>query len=256
MRRSTNRDGWYRGGPLGLDNYRKQLGRSFELGDPLERTKCILLYCGATQNLAGDDTRRAAGDAAASLISVSCTYRSHNEANADRPLTVRGTIEWGTDGHQCVAQYDWLNGTVIQVSASFIKVVAQIVDTQALGDEAPTHDPDAICTVGATIGYWGAARLAPTLTQQVALAGEAAPAPLPTAVLAIPRFARRLWWLGPVPTSALWALGPNPGQEIANIDPAGLTVRQPYERPGPATHVHLTGVAAVTLNTLTWELVI
>lgn len=250
---------WMERGPLGRTNYRQQLGRSFELGNPVEKLATDVVYLGATQHTNDPALRglahRAAGDSAASLVQVTCTYRS-DDATAERPLTVMGKISWGTDGHQAEAFFDWTNGTVVQVSASYVAVVAMVRDVMASADEEPTHDEAQIVTVGALVGYWAANRAAPTFTQQVRMVQTDPPA-LPTASLAIPRFARRLWWLGPVPTSAVWALGPGAGQTIGQIDPAGLTQRQAYERPGIATHVQLTGnPGAATLNNLVWELVL
>lgn len=242
-------------GPLGLANYRRQLGRSLVLCAAQQSDRATLVFTGATQNRAvrgrGDMDARADGDAAASLVQVSCTYEGTNEANAARPLQVRGTIAWGTDGHQCVAEFDWLNGTIVQVSASFIKVSARIVPNQSATDEVPTFDPEAAARVGATIGYWASSRLAPTFTQQVRLDGTVVPNP--EAVIAIPRFARRLWILGPTLSSAQWAIGPSAGQEFALVD-APVSSRQGYERPGAATHLVLTGGLIVTLTTLVWEL--
>lgn len=247
------RQDWFERGPLGLDNYRKQLGRSDILCTARQKNKAILLQAGATQNLRGDDTQRAVGDAAASAMQISCTYRPDNDAALARPLQVRGLIQWGTDGHQAESYFDWLNGTVIQVSGSFVRVIAEIVDNLGAGESEPTHDPDAQVTVGATLGYWNAARLAPTLTQQLRLVGAD---PGPAAVVVIPRFARRLWWTGPVLTDVQWAIGPGAGMTLGAVDPAGMLTRQGYERPGNATHLQITGNVTTTLNTLTWELVL
>ena len=252
---------WFRDGPLGLRNYRRQLGRSATLCTAQQRDVETLLFLGATQNrnVKGLDPR-AEGDAAASLLQISCTYEGLNEANATRPLQVRGTIAWGTDGHQCVADFDWLNGTIVQVAASFVKVSARIVDNLAAAEVVPTHDPLAAVRVGATVGYWGAAKLAATFTTQVRLDSTAAPA---SAAIAIPRFARRLWInMQPPQTNLLsaanWAIGPAAAQEVAQLDnfgPAAIQSRAPYERPGYATHLSLTGTLAQNvLVTLVWEL--
>jgi len=249
---------WFASGPLGTGNYRQQLGRSVELGATTKAgLKEVLIYAGTTQKTGKDHdglALRAPGDSAASLVQVSCTYRAHNAENVARPLQIQGQIDWGTDGHQCTAYFDWLNGAVVQVSAAFVRIVAEIVPNLGSGDEEPTYDPAAIVTVGATIGYSGANRPPPTLTQQLRLLQDAPPA-LPTGLLAIPRFARRLWWLGPVLSDVQWALGPGAGQLLGAVDPLGLTTRQAYERPGPATYLQIEGNAgAATLNNLIWEL--
>lgn len=253
--RGNKPDTWFQDGPLGLSNYRQQLGRSFELGVPVEKLKQTLIFASATQHTrAGQGLApRAAGDSAASLVQVTCSYRGEGETNDARPLPVRGQIDWGTDGHQCTAYFDWLNGTVLQVAASFVRVTAEVVGNMAGSDEAPTYSETAIATVGATIGYGSANRSPPTYTQQVRLEQEGMA--LPSAVIAIPRFARRLWWYGPVPTSAAWAAGPSAALEFAQVDPLSVNTRQPYERPGPATHLRVVGnEVAATLNTLCWEL--
>lgn len=247
-------------GPLGVSNYRQQLGRSVELGVPTKYGLAMtLVQAGATQRTgdkgAGAEglAGRAAGDSLATLLQVTCTYAGANDANNTRPLAIRGRIDWGTDGHQAQAYFDWFNGTVLQVSASFVKVTAEVVPNYGSGDAAPTYSDTAIVTVGATVGYAAANRPAPTLTQQLRL--SATPPAAPTAVVAIPRFARRLWWLGPALTSAEWAMGPGALQLLGQVDPLGVTTRQPYERPGFATHLQLTGnVGAATLNHLVWEL--
>jgi hypothetical protein len=255
---SRKRD-WFEAGPLGTSNFRQQLGRSVDLGTPSKYgLKQILVFAGATQRthdrgagrhgLAG----RAAGDSAASVLQVSCTYRGLNEAAAARPLQVRGEIAWGTDGHQCSAYFDWLNGTVLQVSASFCRITAEVVPNLSISDEVPTFDPEALVEVGATIGYSGANRPPPTFTQQLRLEPDGET--LQTGVVAIPRFARSLRWLGPVLTEVQWAIGPGAGQAIAQVDPDGLQTRWKYERPGPATHLQVIGNNTATLNALVWEL--
>lgn len=256
MRRREERN-LFRDGPIGTDNYRKQLGRSFNLGLPVEKLKETLVYTGATQRTragANGMAGRAPGDAVASLYQITCSYRGNNDANDDRPLVVRGQIDWGVDGHQCTAFFDWLNGAIVQVAASFVRVSAQVVPQYGGDDEAPSFSEDAICVVGATIGY-GAAIVAPaTYTQQIRLEQTAPPA-LPTVALDIPRFARRLWWLGPVPSSAQWANGPSSAQALGEVDPLGLNTRQAYERPGGASQLLIAGNAGLpTLNSLVWEL--
>lgn len=257
--RGTSKNTVFADGPLGLDNYRQQLGRSAEVGTPTPAgLKAVLIYTGATQKhnalLPNGMALRAHGDAAASLLQVSCTYRSGNAAATARPLQIRGQIDWGTDGHQCTAYFDWLNGTVLQVSASSVRVVAEVVPNMGSADLVPTFDAAAIATVGATIGYGGANRPPPTFTQQLRLPATTLPT-LPTSVVAIPLYARRLWWRGPVLSSVQWAIGPGAGQTLGEVDPAGLTTRQAYERPGPATHLQITGNGGpTTLNGLVWEL--
>ncbi len=259
MAKSNVADPLFTRGPLGTRNYRQQLGRSVELGDPSKYgNRMTLVYTGATQDTQHRDglAARAAGDAAASILQVTCTYRGVNQANVTRPLTVRGRIDWGTDGHQSSAYFDWLNGTCVQVAGSFCQVVAEVVDVYAGADEAPTHSTTAVVTVGATVAFGAANRPAPTYTQQLRMLQDAAPA-LPTATIAIPRFARKLWWLGPSPTSLQWAAGPAVGLVLGEVDPLGINTRQPYERPGPATHLYAVGSAGgATLNTLVWELVL
>lgn len=257
---SRKRD-WFEAGPLGTSNFRQQLGRSVDLGIPSKYgLKQVLLYAGATQRTgdkgAGREglAGRAAGDSAASLLQVTCTRRSLNDADAARPLTIRGRIDWGTDGHQATAYFDWMNGTILQVAASYIKVSAEVVASLGSGDTEPTFSTTALCEVGATVGYSGANRPPPTLTQQLRLVPDGGGVPQ-SVVVAIPRFARSLWWFGPDLADVRWAIGPGVGQTIAQVDPDGLQQRTPYMRPGPATHVQITGNSgAATYNALVWEL--
>lgn len=259
----SKRPDWFEAGPLGTSNFRQQLGRSVVLGGPSKYgLRSVLVFAGATQRtkqhksegligLAG----RAAGDSAASLVQVSCTYRGLNDQNAARPLQIRGEIAWGTDGHQCQAYFDWMNGTVIQVSASFVRVTAEVVPNLGSGDTVPTFDTLALTEVGATIGYSGANRPPPTFTQQFRLAATGGGVTPEQLVVTIPRFARKLWWLGPDLSDVRWAIGPGAGQTIAQVDPDGLQQRTPYERPGPATHLQITGnTGGATYNALVWEL--
>lgn len=253
----TSREDWIHDGPLGSDNYRQQLGRSFELGAPVNKLRQTLVFTGATQHTRAPVglARRALGDAAASLVQVTCTYRGEGETNSERPLPVRGQIDWGTDGHQSTAYFDWLNGTVLQVSASFVRVTAEVVGVMAQDEEEPSYSDEAIVTVGATIGYGATNRPAPTLTQQVRLvAVDETP---PEAFVAIPRFARRLWWLGAVQPLVAWCIGPSDTLQIGQVDPLSINTRQAYERPGPATHLRVVGdFGPATVNTLVWELVL
>jgi hypothetical protein len=111
--RGTSKNTVFADGPLGLDNYRQQLGRSAALGTATPAgLKAVLIYTGATQKhnklLPNGMGLRAHGDAAASLLQISCTYRSGNAAATARPLQIRGQIDGGTDGHQCTAYFDWL----------------------------------------------------------------------------------------------------------------------------------------------------
>lgn len=232
-------------GPLGLRNYRNQMGRSETLGDPVaagEKLKVILLQSGAT----GRNDDRALGDAASQSITITCSYDSQNAENDDRPLMVQGVVDWGCDGHQCTARFDWLNGTTLHIAGSFVRVVAEVVDNRANDEEEPSHNVEAIAQVGAFLGYYRASGLSPTLTQQALLAVDA------TTVIEIPRFARELSLYGAQVTNAQWLLGPASALAFAPVDPLGVGSAQRYVRPGPATHIALSGLAG--LRTLVWGL--
>lgn len=232
---------WADHGPLGLKNFRRQLGRSDELGDPKPgKQRAILVETGATQK--GSD--RAKGDAAASSITITCTYEGLNEANQARPLQVRGLVEWGTDGHQAQARFDWLNGTTLHIAGSFVRVIAEIIDNQAAGEEEPSHSAEALVRVGAFVGYFASSRLAPSLTTQVALAANTLTS------VEIPTFARALILYGPTLSQAEWRLSPT--GVLGSIASPPLPGER-YTRPGPATHVALQSPIA-GLQTLVWEL--
>lgn len=233
-------------GPLGLQNYRRQLGRSEELGDPVaagDKLRVVLVQSGAT----GHGDVRAYGDAASSSMTVTCSYRSQNAANDARPLQIQGVIEWGCDGHQCAARFDWHNGTTVHIGGSFVRVVAEVVDNIANGETEPSHDPEAIVTVGAFLAYYRSAGESPTLTQQALLEAGV------TSVIEIPAFARSLTMYGPLLSSAQWLLGADPALAFAAVDPIGLSSSNSYVRPGPATHIALASDLA-GLRTLVWGL--
>lgn len=234
-------DFWAQHGPLGLENYRKQLGRSDEIGEPKPgKRRVILVETGATQKHSG----RAQGDAAASAISVTCTYKGVNAANGTRPLQIRGILEWGTDGHQAHAEFDWLNGTVVHVAGSFFRVMAELVDNESTTDEAPTHSDEALANCGAFVAYYPSSRRPPTLTTQIRLLANAA------AVVTIPAFARSLTIYGPTLSNADWLLSPTGAIAAIDSPPAPS---QSYLRPGPATHVSIASPIA-GLQNLVWEL--
>jgi len=244
----TDDDGafWAQHGPLGLANYRRQLGRSEQLGDPVpagEKLRVILLQSGAT----GRNDNRALGDAAASSMTITCSYRSDNAANDARPLQVRGLVQWGTDGHQASAYFDWLNGTTLHIASSFVRVIAEVVDNLTAAEVTPTHSAEAICTVGAFLGYFASSQLSPTLTEQVRLEEDG------TEIVEIPQFARELTVYGPQVDNAQWLLGPTLGLAFGAVDPAGLASSQRYVRPGPATHVALQADLP-GVRTLVWGL--
>lgn len=244
---------WAERGPLGLANFRRQLGRSDELGDPepANKTRAILVETGATQK----GNARAEGDAASSALTITCTYEGLNEKNAERPLQIRGLVEWGADGHQARAYFDWLHGTTIRIAGSFVRVIAEIEENATPADVAddqlvPTYNREALVRVGAFVGYVpiGGARR-PTFTTQVLLA---AGAPL---IIPAPSFAVGLTIYGPALTDAAWLLGPDVALAFAPIATPPAVPSSPiaYPLPGPATHVAISSAAA-GLQTLVWEL--
>lgn len=184
-------------GPLGADNSRQQLGRSFKLqignsptviGEvPLNRDS-LLVYTGS--GVEDEDTGKAAGDAYASALSITCHLDmiDTEESPQPQPGNILGEIEWGTDGTSAKAEFDWKHGTVIQVSGSFVKL-------RAFLESVPGLDPDEVVvrqTVGGHIGYYPVTKCAPTRTLFVggiADAGESDP-------LRIPRFACKTFFLG------------------------------------------------------------
>jgi len=150
--------GFRRLGPLGAANMRRQQGRSFRLhttttpGIGLQpgqapTTRERLIYTGGLGK--GNE---GTGDAYASACTLACSITGRG--------TVRGKIEWGTDGHSNVVFFDWLQGTVIHVAGSAFTLEAELVPTAA--EELLADDLDV--TVGASIGYYAAGRRSPTRT--------------------------------------------------------------------------------------------
>lgn len=153
-------------GPLGADNMRRQQGRSFRLHTnttpgigvqpgQAPTTRERLIFTGGVGK--GNE---GIGDAYASACTLACSITGRG--------TVRGKIEWGTDGHSNTAYFDWLQGTVIHVAGAAFTLEAELVADAA--DEELAGDLDV--TVGASIGYYAAGRRAPTRT----LYGAAPPA--------------------------------------------------------------------------------
>lgn len=169
--RDNSENGFRDFGPLGADNMRRQQGRSWELrasGPGATRRERVIYTGGLGKGNKGK------GDAYASACTIACSIIGRG--------TVRGTIEWGTDGHANRAQFDWLHGTQIHVSGSAFDLIAELIP-DAL---AQALDEDVNVTVGASIGYWSAGRLAPTLTEYIG-AIDATPVELE-----VPAFAGRL----------------------------------------------------------------
>jgi len=256
-------DSWFKDGPLGWANIRNNLGSSAKLGrHSKEGLRKVVVDASANMraDLAGPEptgrairralspvikTRQGQGDSMASALAVTCSYESANPQNDERPLQVRGVIEWGTDGHQCRAYFDWLNGTVVQVSAASVRVTAEVIPSLALGETVPSFDANALVQVGGILGYWASSRRAPTYTQQVLLSAGA------LSEVEIPPYARGLTITGALPTIARWALGP--ALPLAAVDVSGVSSRVLYQRPAPAMYLQLQN-AAPELVTLIWEL--
>lgn len=237
-------------GPLGLENQRMCLGRSAELGHrEKEGLSQTLVYASAV----GKGERRAPGDSLASAMAVTCSYRASNDEARARPPRVLGKIKWGTDGHQCTAYFDWMNGTVLQVTSSSIEVSCEIITSPTPDDLVGAIDPEAKINVGAFLGYWPSSRKAPTLTDLV-------PMPAPTddapgfVYLLIPEFARAVTIYGVPPEQAQWASGPNASAfQFAPVDTTVIKSSVQYQRPGNATHLYLQSETQA-FYTVVWEL--
>ncbi len=244
-------------GPLGADNMRQQLGRSFKLrvGNspqqpgvaPLNRN-ATLIFTGA--GVEDQETGKAAGDAYASALSITC-HLDMIDAPAEpqpQPGNILGEIEWGTDGTSAKAQFDWKHGTVIQVSGSFVKLSAFL-------QGVPGLDPAEVVveqTVGGHIGYYPVTRCLPTRTFILGAIANAASSLL----IRIPRFACRTFFL-PVPFDAPslvteYSTDPAPTviAEGVATSPAGLVI------PGGAHYVRVSnrGATPLTNSRLVFEL--
>lgn len=165
-------------GPLGLRNMRRQQGKSRELGPSLGELREALVFSGSPNKSAQDEG--VLGDALASTLTITCSLRQ----NAGTAGVVRGTVRWGSDGHQTEAAFDWVHGTVVQVVGSFVEVIAELVE----------YGENTLVNVGAFVGYFSAQRLPATLTQAVA----APIAPGLAAPVLVPAFASRLHVAAPL----------------------------------------------------------
>lgn len=210
-----------------------------------EGTRAVLLQ--ASANAKGQ--RRAVGDSAASVLTVSCSLDSFNAAALARPPRVIGQIEWGTDGHQCTALFDWTQGAVVQVACASVRVIAELVPTMVVDDDvSPDFADEAVVRVGAVVGYMPSSRVPLTLTTQVRIddAGEG--------LIRVPAFASALTVVGPTPLTLLWLAGDAPTLELGAVDvPANIRTSNLYRVPGPASYLRVTGVADQLFN-FVWSL--
>lgn len=239
-------------GPLGLKNAKQKLGSSAELGLRLpEGRRATLVYASANNK----GHKRAVGDSLASALAITCSYRLDNDAAKASPPRVLGLIKWGNDGHQAQAYFDWLNGTVVQVTASSVEVSCELVDSPTPDNLTRPIDPAARVNVGAFVGYRSSSRKSPTLTDLVAI-------PAPTdeepgfVYLPIPEFARSVAIYGVPPDQAQWCSGPDSTAfQFAPVDTTVIKSSANYQRPGPATHLYLQSETSAFM-TVVWELVL
>lgn len=186
-------------GPLGADNMRQQLGRSFKLrvgnsptqlgAVPLNRDS-ILVFTGS--GVEDEETGKAAGDAYASALSITCHLDMIDTPvePQPQPADILGEIEWGTDGTSAKAEFDWKHGTVLQVSGSFVRMSAFL-------EGVPGIQPPALeeQTVGGHIGYYPVTRCLPTRTFAL---GPIQGTGTASDIIRIPRFACKAFFF-PLP---------------------------------------------------------
>lgn len=226
-------------GPLGADNKRRQLGRSFtlELG---VREDATLVYAGAVRAEHGGPSL---GESLSQQMVITCTKALLGTLEANSKARVQGVLKWGGDGHQSVARFEWLEGTTVRVVGSFVSLVAELVEG------LDGSEPNTPVQVGAFVGYGGPRR--PAVLCDYGTTTEGAP----TLTFEIPPFAQAF---------TVWA-NANVGVEWLDgttVVYAGLGASaQPLATRGeslpivPATHLRLTPSAAGNVI-VTWELAI
>lgn len=203
-----------------------------------EGTRAVILQ--ASANTKGP--RRAIGDSAASVLTVSCSLELANDSARARPPRVVGLVEWGTDGHQCAAHFDWVQGTVLQVACSSVRVIAELTETMVVDPDISIDYPeDAVVRVGAVVGYMPASRVPLTYTQQLRLADNGQGAGI--GLVPVPPFARELRVYGPnqAPGQCEWRCGENPNYQLGQIYSPGpnLSSQVDYLVPGVASHLFI-----------------
>lgn len=178
-----------RNGPLGADNRRRQLGRSQRLDPDGQIQRETLVQAGAVRK---EERGPSLGESLSQSLVISCSKRldpssAQEAANpTDLKARVEGVVSWGGDGHQCQARFDFLEGTTLRVSGSFVRVDAELVDE--LDDTAPTSAVEVGAFVGYGQGYRGAQLTRRAVTTALATAAE----------FDVPEFARdvAIWWPG------------------------------------------------------------
>ncbi len=158
-------------GLLGEWWQRKQRGRTAELNEPGQSPATLI-------ETIGEDS-----------LAVSTTIACHVEQQStgtpsDRPSIV-GFLNWGTDGTQHEAEFDFINGVQLCVAGSYVQLTAAI-DTAAPGNGDPTANPPTFhpVKVFGSIGYIPPSPRTPVRTRYLAFPGAG------NAVITVPPFAR------------------------------------------------------------------
>lgn len=217
-----------------------------------EGTRAVVLS--ASANAKGQ--RRAVGDSAASVLTVSCSLELSNESARARPPRVVGLVEWGTDGHQCSALFDWVQGTVLQVACSSVRVIAELAETMVVNPEIPIDYPqEAVVRVGAVVGYMPASRVPLTYTQQLRLEDNGSGDGI--GLVPVPTFARelRVYGANGAPAQCEWRAGANPNFQLGQVASPGpaLSSQVDYKIPGVASHLFIRRTVGDLYN-LVWSL--
>jgi hypothetical protein len=122
-------------------------------------------------------------------LAISTTIACHVEQQStnnpnDRPSVV-GHLQWGTDGSNHNAEFDFCNGVQLCVAGSYVELSAAI-DTDAPGNGDPAADPPTFhpVKVFGSIGYIPPSPRVPVRTRYLAFPGAG------NAMVTVPAFAR------------------------------------------------------------------
>lgn len=127
-------------GPLGCENMRQAAGMGAVLGQGQPQGLKVRLI---------DASMHLFGDSLAQSMTVTCGLSPDDRASASRAHRVEGILEWGTQGVQQTARFDWVNGTVVRLVSASVQLTAELLPP--LTEETP--GTEAIAKVLAHVGY-------------------------------------------------------------------------------------------------------
>lgn len=230
---------WALFGPLGLRGRNRQRGRSVTLGGTTRSnpnpTRATLVNVG----MRGSDE-----DALASCMTVSLGASAQSDPN--NPQFVQAQLLWGTDGHQHEATVDVTPGTVVQVSAAYVRVNAYLVPLLNDNQVVPAL-PEGSVVVGATIGYGSCGRFSTRYTEQFVLDDGA------SLIRPVPAFAHSFGAVSTFAKSVDWLTSAAVGAIIGTSSFDSTNPEMPV--PGCASHIQWNGTPGATY-TVCWNLYI